>query len=226
MRRAALGGLIGPAGFLGAWAVGGALKHGYSPRQDAISKLAAIGASTRPLMTAGFVCFGLAVPVYGLALREALPGRAWMAAVATGGATLGVAAFPLGVSSTGDAVHGCWATAGYVTLVAVPLLAAPALSDGGDRWAARASVATGVASGLCLAATLLGSSHGFWQRAGLTLGDGWVAVSAVALLAGRDRVAGRPIPAGTAEPTYGRLSRPGGPRSGRGRRHRGSGATG
>jgi len=182
VKRAALGGLIGPAGFVGAWAAGGAIKRGYSPVNDAISRLAAIGASTRPLMSGGFVCFGLAVPVYGLALKQALPGRAWMTAVATGAATLGVAAFPLGVSSTGDVVHGCWATAGYVTLAATPLLAAKPLAAAGQRWAARASVATGVASGLCLAATVFGPAHGFWQRAGLTIGDVWLAASAAAML--------------------------------------------
>src|SRR5258708_7519274 len=70
--RAAVGGLIGPAAFVGAWALGGALKEGYSPTNDAISRLAAIGASTRPLMTSGFVCFGIAVPAYALALRRRL----------------------------------------------------------------------------------------------------------------------------------------------------------
>jgi uncharacterized protein DUF998 len=197
MRRAAAGGLIGPGGFIGAWVVGGAVKRGYSPVNDAISRLAAIGASTRPLMTGGFVCFGLAVPAYGLALRDALPGRAWMTAVATGLATLGVAAFPLGVSSTGDVVHGCWATAGYVTLAATPLLAARPLAAAGRRGPAGASVAAGVASGLCLAVTVLGPAHGFWQRAGLTIGDAWLATSAVVMLSRARSGASTPVGSGS-----------------------------
>src|SRR5258708_2736507 len=82
--RAAVGGLIGPAAFVGAWALGGALKEGYSPTNDAISRLAAIGASTRPLMTSGFVCFGIAVPAYALALRRRLRGPPGPAAPAAG----------------------------------------------------------------------------------------------------------------------------------------------
>ena len=61
-RLLGLGGAIGPAAFISAWVIGGATKDGYSPVHDAISRLAAIGSSARPLMTAGFVAFGLAVP--------------------------------------------------------------------------------------------------------------------------------------------------------------------
>ncbi len=69
-QREAAGGLIGPVGFVGAWIIGGLIKPDYSPVEDAISRLAAIGASTRPLMTCGFVCFGVAVPTYAWALRR------------------------------------------------------------------------------------------------------------------------------------------------------------
>jgi hypothetical protein len=44
------------------------LTKGYSPVQESISRLAAVGAPKRRLMTAGFVCFGVAVPAYGVAL--------------------------------------------------------------------------------------------------------------------------------------------------------------
>ena len=182
IRKAAAGGLIGPAGFVGAWVVGGAIKDGYSPTNDAISRLAAIGASTRPLMTSGFVCFGLAVPTYALALRRWIGGPAWVAAAGTGVATLAVAAVPLGMSTTGDLVHGGLATIGYVTLAATPTLAGRALWSGGRRSPAALSWAAGAMSGLCLATTLLGSHHGFWQRAGLSIGDAWLAASAVAML--------------------------------------------
>ena len=82
--------------------IAGALAEGYSPVDDAISLLAATDASTRWLMTAGFVCFGIAVPLFAIELRRVLPGRASMAAVVSGLATLGVAAFPLHVSTTVD----------------------------------------------------------------------------------------------------------------------------
>jgi hypothetical protein len=76
---------VGPITFLGAWVVGGAIATAhYSPVHDPISRLAAIGTDTRGLMSAGFVGFGLGVPLYGAALRAAVPGRAWKGAVATG----------------------------------------------------------------------------------------------------------------------------------------------
>jgi len=185
LRRAALAGLVGPVGFVGAWVVGGALKAGYSPVDDAISRLAAVGASTRPLMSAGFVCFGLAMPVYAVALRRWMSGAAAWAAVGTGVATLAVAAVPLGQSSALDAVHGGLATVGYVTLTAIPLLTAPALRDAGLRRPAALSLAAGAAAGLSLAATTLGRHHGLWQRFGLSVGDAWVFASAVAMVTGR-----------------------------------------
>src|SRR6202011_5852755 len=49
------GGGIGPAAFVTAWATTGAATKGYSPIDDAISRLAAVGTTTRPFMTAGFV---------------------------------------------------------------------------------------------------------------------------------------------------------------------------
>jgi hypothetical protein len=181
-RLTALGGVVGPAGFVAAWAVGGAVARNYSPVDDAISRLAAVDASTRALMTTGFVTFGVGVPLYGLALRERLPGPAWTSAVATGLATLGVAAFPLDRSSTVDLVHGAFASAGYVTLAGVPLLAAAPLRRKGFRRGAAASLAVGAASGVCLIATLAGERHGLFQRAGLTIGDAWLVASALWLL--------------------------------------------
>jgi len=133
-------------------------------------------------MTAGFVCFGVAVPVYSLALRDALEGRAWLAAMVSGLATVGVAAFPLDVSKATDLVHGAFASVGYAALALTPLLAAGPLAARGHRRASAASRVVGVLSGACLAATILGSAHGLFQRAGLTLGDLWLAASALAII--------------------------------------------
>jgi hypothetical protein len=184
-RLTALGGLAGPAGFVAAWAVGGAVATDYSPVDDAVSRLAAIDAPTRALMTSGFVAFGVGVPLYGLALRERLPGPAWVSAVTTGLATLGVAAFPLDRSATVDLVHGAFASVGYATLAGVPLLAARPLREQGRTRAAAASLAVGAVAGACLLATLAGRRHGLLQRAGLTAGDAWIAASALWLLRGR-----------------------------------------
>ena len=101
--------------------------------------------------------------------------------MSTGIATLGVAAFPLDVSSTIDTVHGALATIGYATLAATPLLAARPLAESGHREAAALSLAAGVIAGLSLAATVLGPAHGLFQRIGLTTGDIWLAASAVAM---------------------------------------------
>lgn len=181
-RQFAWGGVAGPVGFVGAWVIAGALTDRYSPVNDAISRLAAVDAPHRTLMTGGFVTFGVAVPLFGLALRDRIPGPAWMSAVGTGIATLGVAALPLDVSPTVDLAHGAAATAGYITLAAIPALAARPLARLGFRRAAAASAATSAASAVCLAATVIGARHGLFQRAGLTLGDAWLASAAVWIL--------------------------------------------
>jgi hypothetical membrane protein len=179
--------VVGPAGFIVAWVVSGAATEGYSPVSQAISRLAAAGAPTRWLMTAGFVSFGLAVPAYAAALRASLPGYAWASAAVSGLATLGVAIFPLDVSGGIDALHGGFAVLGYAALALVPILAARPLAAARLRRAAAASIVLGVLSGACLAATLLGPAHGLFQRLGLTLGDAWLITTAVGMLRGVDR---------------------------------------
>src|SRR3954462_14459944 len=101
-QRCALGGILGPFAFVAAWSIGGLAASHYSAIDDAISRLAEVGAPTRPWMTAGFVGFGIGLPLYAVALRTSLPGPSWMTAAATGLATLGVAAAPLGRSHAGD----------------------------------------------------------------------------------------------------------------------------
>jgi Protein of unknown function (DUF998) len=174
-RRLALGGIVGVAGFVAAWALRGATRAGYSPLHDAISELAAAGAPGRGWMTAGFVTFGIGVPLYALALRQALAGAAWLSAVAAGVCTLAVAAAPLGDA---DLAHQVAAGSGYVALVLVPLLAAPRLRDRGEDRAAAASLAVGAVAAVALAASLLDPWHGASQRLGLGVVDAWIVVSA------------------------------------------------
>ena len=179
----AWGGLIGPAAFVGTWAIAGATSAGYSSVQNAISDLAAVHAPTQVAMTTAFVVDGLGLVAFGIALREVLEGRAWMAAVATGLCTLGVAATPLGGWS-GDAAHATFAGLGYATLVAVPLLAAIPLARAGRPALVRASVLAGAISAAGLLASTLGPAHGLFQRLGLTVGDAWIVAAAGALVAG------------------------------------------
>jgi hypothetical protein len=185
IRTAALGGVIGPVGFIGAWVVGSAVDGGsYSPIDDAISRLAAVGSDTRGLMTAGFVVFGLSLPAFGWSLRATLPGRAWLAAAATGLSTLAVAATPLDHSAMVDRLHAISAGIGYVTLAATPLLAAAPLLARGHRRLALCGVAAGIASAIALALGLTGLPTGLFQRIGLTVGDAWIIAAAVAIRRG------------------------------------------
>ncbi len=180
-RILASGGVIGPVAFVAAWSVAGAV-GGFSFVDDAISDLAAVGASTRIAMTIGFVLFGVGLIAFGLALRVVLDGPAWIAAVVTGTATLGVAATPLGGWS-GDGAHAACAGVGYASLAALPLLAARTMWRVGFRIWAIASVLAGVVAAVLLAASTLGPAHGLWQRLGLTVGDIWIVVVAVGIVA-------------------------------------------
>ena len=198
IRVLALGGLIGPVAFVGAWSLAGATAARYSPVDDAISDLAAVDASTRVVMTVGFVLFGVGIVAFGVALREAFEGWAWIAAVVTGGSTIGVAATPLGGWS-GDAVHATFAGLGYAAIVALPLLAAPALVRTGRWRGACGSILTGAISALCLVASTFGPVHGLWQRLGLTAGDVWIVVVASWIATGH-RAGARTSPRPFARP--------------------------
>ena len=171
-------GALGPLAFIGAWGVGGMItSRSYSPVHDTISQLAAIGAPTRPVMTTGMITFGVALPLYARALHQALPGRAWVAAAATGFATLGVAATPLDHSELVDGLHLIAAGVGYVTLAVVPILARRSLIEAGhDRLAAFGTTMAGVAA-VALPTSLLVSQTGLFQRIGLTAGDAFLLAS-------------------------------------------------
>jgi hypothetical protein len=133
-------------------------------------------------MTGGFLVYGAGLIGYGLALRRQLPGRAWALAVGTGVATFGVAAFPLGTPVSGT-VHAVFAALGYATLAALPIVASRALVGSGHQGLGRLSLLTGAATGVLLLASAVGvPAHGLTQRLGLTLGDAWVVISAVAML--------------------------------------------
>ena len=184
-RLAAVGGVVGPAAFIGAWVVGSATKVRYSPVDDAISRLAAVGASTKPLMTSGFVVFGIGVPIYATALRRALGGLASVTAAVTGLATIGIAALPLERSAAVDKWHGAAAGIAYLTLAATPLLAGRTLRERGHRRLAALSGLVGVVTATSLVSSLTGLPTGLFQRIGLTAGDLWIMVSATTIIVRR-----------------------------------------
>ena len=172
--------------FVTAWAALGAGAGGYDPTRDAISRLAALGAPTRPAMTAGLLALAAGMGLYGVALR---PRPAWALPVANGVITLAVAALPLG--GRNDAAHGIAAALGYVTLAAVPAVV-------GRR---PLSIAIGLVSALCLILTVLADDRdGLFQRLGLTVAQAWVVVSALALLRS-------PTPSSTTPPAPAREGR-------------------
>ena len=170
-RRLAACGILGAGGFVVAWAVCGWAREGYSPINDAISRLAEVGSPRREWMTAGFAAFGIGVPIYARALRIAVPGPAWLAATITGVATLGVGAAPLGRA---DTAHNVFATVGYVSLAALPLLAAPTFRRAGAAGWARWSAACGLGSAVALMASTLDRRAGLTQRLGLGIIDLWI----------------------------------------------------
>ena len=185
IRTAALGGVIGPAGFIGAWVIGAAATDAsYSSIDDAISQLASVGSDTRLLMTAGFATFGVSLPVYAWALRSTVPGRAWITATVTGLATLAVAAAPLDRSDMVDTLHGIFAGIGYLALAATPLLAVAPLHALGHRRLALFGLAAGLTSAIALALTATGLPTGLFQRIGLTVSDAWIIATALTIRRG------------------------------------------
>jgi hypothetical protein len=164
-RWRAVAGIVGPASFVTAWSVLGTIKPNYSPVHDPISRLAAIGSSTRVPMTLGFLGFGAGVAAYGKALRTALPGGAGVTAALTAAATVGVALIPLGGP------------------LGTPLLGGITLVRRGHRGAAIASFAASLTTAAALVGTVVSPDHtGLLQRTGLTAGDVWLVTTALWML--------------------------------------------
>jgi hypothetical membrane protein len=185
MRAAAVCWIAAPCAFVAAWLLGGERADDYSPLRDAISQLAREGAETRPLMTAGFVAFGVLLPVWALALRRVLGPVVASAAGVAGIATLGVALLPLTREGgqPQDVLHALAAGVGYLAMAATPLLAVAALRRLGHDRAAAASTVLGLVSAFALVGSLLVAQRsGGLQRLGLTVVDAWHVVVAVWVL--------------------------------------------
>lgn len=176
----AWGGVVGPVTFIAAWAIGGTVQDGYSPIDQAISRLAALDASPRVLMTVGLATLGVGMLLFATALRLSIAGLAWVGATVTGIATLGIVATPLGRTAAVDQLHAVFAVTGYLSLAAIPMLAAGRLRRKG---LARLSLVVGGLAALCLVGAVSGLfAPGLLQRAGLTLVHAWVVGMAASLL--------------------------------------------
>ncbi len=184
-RLGALCGILGPAAFVGAWLVGGAVTNGYDPTRKAISQLASEGAPTQPVMTAGLVVFGLLIPVWAFALARVLDEpRLRISVTVAGLATIAVALFPLS-RETGqpqDVAHAVSAGVGYVAMAVSPLLGAFALRRRGLGRAAALSAVVGIVSACALVASVTTDYGGGFQRLGLTVVDAWYVVVATWVL--------------------------------------------
>ena len=193
--RGVWGGALGPPIFVGAWVAGTiASDPGYSAVDDAISRLAASGASTWPILTGGLVGYGVAMGAFSAALRAAGE-RTWPIVAVNAVTTFGVAATPLDHSPALDRAHGVFAFLGYASLVAVPLVARRGLGRRGPRSEAPATrrsvlAATAMPAALVATAALVASivdpdANGLWQRVGLTTVDAWIVGWAWSLGRGR-----------------------------------------
>lgn len=179
--RAYGAGVAAPVVFIIAWAVGSGVgsSEGYSTVDDAISRLAADGASTWWILTAGLVLYAA---LFGTLARLLWrhDGLLALALAANTVATLAVAATPLGHSSALDSAHGAAALSGYVTLLAIPPLACRPGGTGPvmpGRWLiATAWPASAVALVALALSSLAPSTNGLWQRVGLTTLDVWIIV--------------------------------------------------
>ncbi len=178
-RAGVIGGIAGPAAFIGAWAVCGAATEGYSPVHDAISRLAAVEADTRGAMTLGFIAYAAGLVAYGRMTAEEIGRPAGIAAALSGIATLGVALTPLDVSESVDTLHGIAAGTGYVAVTLTALLAVRPMLGRQERTLALAAAVAGVVAGTSLVLTTMSDANGLFQRLGLTVGDFWIMGSAV-----------------------------------------------
>ena len=161
-----LAGVLGPVVFVSTWAVLGQRRgDGYSPVADPISRLAAVDAPDRLVMTAGMLALAAGIGAWSSTLPCSIGRRA---AQATALATVAIAVTPLG-SSVGGVPHGVAAATAYATLAALPVA---------TRRARSSTTVTSIVAALLLASIVSPSGHGLFQRAGLTLGHAWIVTRA------------------------------------------------
>ena len=188
IRTAAVGGVLGPLLFVASWAASGALRDGYSPVHDAISRLAERGAPERWIVTSGMLAFGAGSLLLAAALRsdERLR-KTSLAVVVVGLSAVAVAMFPCsqgcpGLGELTDNAHILAAGVNYAAFTAAPFFTAAAIHRDDRRFAAISVAAASVAAAaLVVQASGLGA-NGLWQRIGLTIDDTWMLVTSLLFL--------------------------------------------
>lgn len=199
LRLLAACGVLAPLQFTLAWAVLGAARPGYDPRQQYVSELAATDAPNAVPMIAAFLALGLLTLAFAVGLRRTLGGGA----VALGGTAL-VALFGLGSiggglfrcdpgcggTSPANVAHTVSAHLGLGALVLATLVL-PVRFGRDRRWAGLRAYSW-LTGGIALAIFVRGFAAfggvGLGQRLFLGTLFLWLAVVALRLL----RLAGRP----------------------------------
>jgi hypothetical protein len=188
-------GLVAVTAYVAGWAVAGAIRPGYDPREQAISELFELGAPwpSRGLLLAGLLLSGVAFLALAPALHRALPGRGRLGpalVLLAGAGTLGVVAAPCSPgcpgagTTTTDTWHTITAGVGYTALVLAPLAFGWRVRTAAPRLAWWSVVIGG--SGLLLFGGYLAGSTpvaaGGHQRLFNTVADAWYVVVAVWVL--------------------------------------------
>jgi hypothetical membrane protein len=180
------GAIWGPGLFIAAWILSGLLVAGYSPVEEAISDLAAVGAPGRVPMTLGFAAYGIGVGLSVWPLRRVIGKAAAIALGLNAVSTLGVMLTPIGSSTATDFRHAMFAALAYVSLALVGPLAARPLQLRGFNvplvpWA------VGLVTIVLLAGSLGGTTPGMFQRIGLTTTHIWLMALGIAVVTGQLR---------------------------------------
>lgn len=188
-------GLVAVVVYVGGWALGGWMRPGYDPVEQAISELFELGAPwpSRALLLAGLVLSGLAFLWLAPVLHRALPGRGRLGpvlVVLAGVGTLGVAVAPCtagcpgAATSATDAWHTVAAGGGYAALVLAPLAfgwrvraATPRLA----RWSVLLG-GTGLVLFASYALGIVDAAPGLQQRVFNTVADAWYVLVVLWLL--------------------------------------------
>ncbi|MCU1496987.1 MAG: rane protein [Acidimicrobiales bacterium] len=191
-RAAAWALVAAPLVFVGGWVVAGATVEPYSPRRQAISDLAALDSPRRWFMLAVFVTYGVLMLVGSQAIRHSVIRLAWPAAAINGLAVIAVGAFPIAGPLASDGRHSLAALVAYFSIAAIPVLAAPGLKRTGHGLLAAASALAGVASILVVSSAYGNDAGGLLQRTGTGIGDAWLVVAGLALVAGSPSPVGEP----------------------------------
>lgn len=181
--------------FVSSWTIAGALREGYDPVEDAISRLAEIDAPNRWIVSSGMVAFGVCALAFSSVWRDDHPSGA-AALAAAGLSSLGVAAFPCTEGCPGpgeftDTAHGVVEGVHYFSFaLAVALSAWEAGRLGRIRYAGWSRLAAGAGGVLLLLHAAGLGSNGLFQRLGLTTLDAWLVSSALYALRMRARALG------------------------------------